>query len=111
MAADDLEVPPICAAIRAARETAGLTQRELAERLTESQEQVSNWELRREPRLSTVARLEEAIDSGRRRGWLLRQAGYVEDASTLEEMIDSDPRLDPRARGILRAFLAPVTGG
>lgn len=110
MAADSVEVPPICAAIRAGRETAGLTQDEVAQRVEGlTQKRMSTFENGREPQLDMIAALEEAIDPGRRRGWLLRAAGYVEDATTLERMIDSDPRLDARDRDTLKTLLRSIT--
>jgi transcriptional regulator with XRE-family HTH domain len=110
MAADSDGVPPICIALRTARETAGLTQESLATLVGVSQKRLSNWETAREPKLDMIANLERAIDGDRRRGWLLRLAGYVEDAATLEEMIDSDPRLDPRGRLAVKALIAPSRG-
>ena len=90
--------PPICSAIRHAREAAGLTQSQVVTALTGlpgynvTQSHVSKWELDREPELDVIRALETAL--GLPLGSLLRSAGYVEDLPlTAESAIATDERL------------------
>ena len=94
-------VPPICAAIRQAREEANVTQDELARRIGRTQSTVQKWEAGRQPTLDTIRRLEEALDH--RRGQLLRLAGYVAEARTAREMLEVDPALTPNQRETMLA--------
>jgi len=104
VSADSEAVPPICDALRTARASAGFTQAALAQRAQVSQERISLWERGREPDLATIRMLEEAIEPGRLRGWLLRMAGYVEDGEGLEAAIDMAP-ITPSQRDTLLRVL------
>ncbi len=68
---------PVCAAIRRAREAAGLTQSDLAIRVGVRQAHVSRWEHGVRPTLERLAEIERALQI--RRGDLLRAAGFVDD--------------------------------
>lgn len=74
MSAERESVPPICDAIRTARAAVGTTQTALAELLDVTQAQVSLWERSREPGLDAIRAIEEALEPGRLKGWLLRAA-------------------------------------
>lgn len=89
-------VPAVCAALRQAREEAGVTQDELARRVNRVQSSVQKWEAGRMPGLDRLADLERAL--GYRRGHLLRLAGYVDEARTAREAIEFDPALTPDNR-------------
>lgn len=80
-------------------EDASLTQAEVADRMGTKQQYVHRYTSSQEPKLDTVAALEDALDLGR--GDLLRAAGYVEDPQTLPEAIERDMRLHPRERRML----------
>jgi transcriptional regulator with XRE-family HTH domain len=93
---------PICKAIRAAREDAGLSQVELARRLDGvSQSMIARWESVSEPSLSVIARIERELQLPK--GELLRAAGYVGGVVSVGVAIAEDPRLDDRARRVLLA--------
>ena len=85
--------PPVCAALRRAREEAELTQEQLAGRMSLAQSSIQKWEGSREPKLDRIAALEEAM--GYTRGHVLRLAGYVEVATTAREALLADPSLTP----------------
>lgn len=96
-------VPAICAALRLAREEAGLTQDELARRIDRVQSSVQKWEAGREPNLNRITDLELAM--GYTRGHILRLAGYVASATSVREHIEFDPRLTPDNRDhVLAAY-------
>lgn len=52
----------LCAAIRAARQAAGVTQAELAARLGVAQPHVSRWERHVRPSVGRLAQIERALD-------------------------------------------------
>ena len=89
-------VPPVCAALRQAREEAALTQDELARRVGLAQSSIQKWEGGREPRLDRIALLEAAM--GCPRGHVLRLAGYVEEATSARDALLRDPSLTPSHR-------------
>lgn len=98
------EVPPICRAIREAREAAGLTGYALAKKLdVEPGQLTSRWEASREPSLTDIGRIEEALDLPR--GYLLRAAGYVDEVISPEEAIANDKRLTPMKRDLVMGAL------
>lgn len=63
-----------------------------------SQQTLSNWSRTIEPSLDQLVLIEKALDLGK--GWLLRAAGYIDDAGTLR-MIDTDPNLSHASRDLL----------
>lgn len=101
-------VSPISAAIRKAREETGLTQEELAHLIGKVQSTVQKWEGGREPKLNTIAHLDETM--GYRRGHILRLAGYVDDPVSVRDAIDTDPALTPgHKRIVLSAYDRALT--
>lgn len=106
-AARTANTPPMCCAIREAREMVGWTQTRLADMLGVQLNQISGrWELGREPALDECRRIEEVL--GLPKGYLLRAAGYVEDAVTTEDAIANDPRLTPEYRDAVLAALGSM---
>ncbi len=95
-AGQDDPVPPICRAIRQALDESGVTQEALAARLGVRQSSIQKWATHREPRLDRVLTIEQAL--GHPRGYLLRLAGYVQEARSTEEVIRADTRLLPDGR-------------
>lgn len=96
-------VPPVSAALRLAREEAGVTQEELARRVRRAQSSVQKWEAGREPKLDRLADLENAL--GYRKGHVLRLAGYVEEPTSTRDAIEVDPALTPTERAhVLAAY-------
>lgn len=95
----------IADAIRAAYQ-GRVTQVEAAEALGVSQRTISDWSSRTDGKLAEwleqLAKLEEL--AGRPRGWILVQAGYMSDVTTVEEAIEMDPRLNDGDRLSLRAL-------
>lgn len=99
--------PPMCRAIREAREAAGWTIKRLSDELGVEINQVSGrWEKDREPSLPNIRRIEDAL--GLRRGYLLRSAGYVEDITTTEDAIANDQRLTPMQRDLVMGALVSM---
>jgi len=94
----------LAAAIKRAY-TGRLTQTELAQRLGTDQSRISKWVSGNgpEPSYAELARLEDAL--GRPRGYVLRAAGYVVDATTTEEAIEADPRINDELKRFLLASL------
>lgn len=79
------------------------SQTELAEQLDVGQSNISKW-MRgvTRPSLDDLVRLEEVC--GRRRGFILKAAGYIEEsAPSTAEAIQNDPRLDDLGRRIVLA--------
>lgn len=103
------KVPQICAVIRVAREEAGLSTHQMAERLGVGQSQVSRWETTSEPSLSVVGAIERAF--GLPRGELLRAAGYVDGIVSVNYALGIDPALDARARKVLAATYRALANG
>jgi transcriptional regulator with XRE-family HTH domain len=95
------EVPPVCTALRLAREEVELTQEELARRVGRVQSSIYKWENGREPKLDRIRDLEQAM--GYPRGHVLRLAGYVADSATARDAIRLDPGLTPNQRENLLA--------
>lgn len=89
----------ICSAIDEQRRAAGLSQRELGERMGVSQAQMSRWCTHQEPRLDQLAEIEHHLALSR--GFLLRSAGYVEPGRGVLEAIASDATLSSDARDTL----------
>lgn len=103
---DAQQVADIAAALREARAVAGLSQREVAERVGEKQQTVSDWlRGKSEPKLDDIVRLEIALDPSARRGWLLVQAGYVDGPDDAAAAIARDPTLRGRYRTMAREYL------
>ena len=96
-------------AVKQARENSGVTQAELARRMGVTQPQISQWETSREPDLDNVARIETGLEL--RRGAILRLAGYVENGSSVEEVIQQDASLSSTTRRLLLAALAEARRG
>lgn len=105
--ADSGAVPPISAAIRDARQQAGLSQEQLGALVQRSQSVITKWENHQEPRLDELAHVEQVLELPA--GFLLRAAGYVDEADTTEERIASDSAL-PRAarRALVEAYRSLV---
>ena len=102
--------PKVCAALRQTRESLEpkITQDMLAERTGFRQTQISRWERTNEPSLDELAALEKAM--GVAPGTVLRAAGYVKDAKTVDEVVHTDPNLAPELVGVvLQAYRAAVT--
>lgn len=95
-------VPPVCAALRQAREEAGITQEDLAKRIGRAQSSIQKWEAGREPKLDRIAALEYAM--GYQLGHVLRLAGYVSEPKTVRSAIEADRALLPEARSALLDF-------
>jgi transcriptional regulator with XRE-family HTH domain len=95
------EVLAIAEALRTARDDAGLTQQELGDRVGLGQPAIQKWESgrRKITDLNRLAELEAAM--GHSRGYVLRLAGYVEDAQTARQAIEHDPLLTPDHRRIV----------
>lgn len=87
--------------MRAAVKASGLTQEALAAQLNEKQQTISGWMLLREPRLDDLVRIEQIL--GKPRGFLLRSAGYVADATSARDAILGDPKLSESHRALLLA--------
>lgn len=82
-----------------------LTQVQLANTLGVAQNTVSRWSTGDvEPRLDDIARIEAACSLPH--GFILRSAGCVDDASTPEDMVAADHRLDAARRELLLAAYA-----
>lgn len=103
------KVPPICRAIRRAREGAGVGQAELARQLGVAQSMMARWESSSEPLLSVVVRIESKL--GLPKGELLRSAGYVGGIISVGRAVEEDPRLDDRARRVLLASYRALSNG
>jgi transcriptional regulator with XRE-family HTH domain len=103
------ETVRICAAIDAERRAAGLSQRELGERMGVSQAQASRWCTRQEPRLDQIVEIERHL--GLPRGFLLRSAGYVEPERGVLDAIASDPVISTAARETLSAVYVSLAEG
>lgn len=102
--------PKICAAFRRTRESLEpkVTQEMLAEKTGFRQTQISRWERTNEPSLDELAALEKAM--GVVPGTVLRAAGYVKEARTVDEVVHTDPNLAPELVGVvLQAYRAAVT--
>jgi transcriptional regulator with XRE-family HTH domain len=86
-----------------------LTQAQLATTLGVAQNTVSRWSTGDvEPRLDDIARIEQVCQLPR--GFILRAAGYVHDATTTEAAIQGDHRLDaPRRELLMAAYRAAVS--
>jgi plasmid maintenance system antidote protein VapI len=79
------------------------SQTELADLLGVGQSNISKW-MRgvTRPSLDDIVRLEKVC--GRRRGFILKAAGYVDEAvPSTAEAIENDPRLDDLGRRIVLA--------
>lgn len=100
--------PPICAAIKQAREDAELTQEDVAARLRVTQSMVGRWEKGSEPMLDVIARLEAIF--GLRKGDLLRAAGYVADSMSVVQAVEFST-LDPKSRRVLLATYRSLANG
>jgi len=97
-------------AFRQAYEAAGLTQADLAKGLQArgwvkvDQSQISKW-----ARGLVVPPLEVLPDidavCGRPKGYVLREAGYVDEIKGVEDAIRADPRLTPRYKRDVLSFL------
>lgn len=101
-------VTPLAAAIREAYK-GRLTQVQLAAQVGVAQNTVSRWSTGEvEPCLDDIVKIEAAC--GMPRGFILRQANYVADIRSPEEVIASDHRLDrPRRELLLAAYKAALT--
>ena len=98
------------AAFKAAREQAGLTQAEAAERVGESRDTVAKWDQgRHAPEILKVPGIEEAYDLPA--GWIFRHAGLLADVAEwpLDEIIASDPSL-PEERTEIAALVRRLLG-
>jgi len=88
-------------AFRRAYEFAGLRQTDVADALGVDPATISKWS-RGLQRIDLDYFPEIDKLCGQPRGWLLKQAGYVEDAElSVEQAIRSDPRLDDQGRTTL----------
>jgi transcriptional regulator with XRE-family HTH domain len=101
------KVPKICRAIRIARETEGLSQRELAVGVDAAQSMVARWETSSEPTLAVIGKMERVL--GLPKGDLLRSAGYVAGVISVGRAIREDPILDQRAKSVLLASYRALT--
>lgn len=99
---------PLAAAIRDAYK-GRLTQVQLASEVGVAQNTVSRWSTGEvEPCLDDIVKIESAC--GMPRGFILRQAGFVADNRSPEEVIASDHRLDrPRRELLLAAYKAALS--
>jgi transcriptional regulator with XRE-family HTH domain len=96
-------------AIATVRRRLGMTQQQVAAATGVPQVTLSRWENGAHPSLGDIARLEEGLGIGR--GAILREAGYVADAPrTVAEVIDSDPTLDDRVRGLVWSIYRQAQG-
>ena len=95
-----MERPPICEAIRQARQSVGMSQPQLAELMGIAQTNIARWETEREPRLDAISEIEDALELPR--GYILTLAGYVaEPAITVEEAIAHDKGLTKTAKQLV----------
>ena len=99
---------PFGEALAEALATRGWTQRELADALGITQSAISAWKYgHAEPAPVTVFRIEQAL--GAEPGSLSMNLGFVpvgsdhSGGSSFEAVLANDPRLDDRARRVLRA--------
>lgn len=77
-----------------------LTQTELSDKVGVAQNTISRWSTGDvEPSLVQISAVEKAC--GMPRGFILRAAGFVKDASTPEEAIAGDHRLDATRRALM----------
>lgn len=94
------EANAVAQAIRACYE-GRLKQDELAKRTGIPQQTISRLALGDSaPKLRHLPAIEEAC--GRPRGWILIQAGYVNDVVTVEQAIDIAPELNDTQRNVLK---------
>lgn len=99
------------AAMREARDHAGLTQAEAAEQLGESRDTVAKWDQGRHiPDLWKFPHIERVY--GLPRGWLLRHAGFLEDVArwNLADIVSSDPSIESDVAELVAALVARITG-
>lgn len=92
---------PLHEAIREAYAGVGMTQAQVADRMGIDQTSVSRlsngkWGEQGGPTPDLLARIENA--SGRPRGWILIQAGYVDPVLSVPDAIAVDPLLSDGAR-------------
>lgn len=98
------EKDAISAALRVLVEEYNLTRREIAEALKVDVSTVTSWvNGRHAPGRDEVLHFEDMLQL--RRGTVERMAGYVEDAVTLEEMIEQSVTLGEVHKRTLRSVL------
>ncbi len=102
------EAPSIGAAIRACR-AGRLTQDQLAEKTSFGQSTVSQWERDKStPDAYQLRAIEDACD--RPHGWILVQAGFVADHTSVLQAIEMAPELtDSQRRALRDAYFGLVT--
>lgn len=97
-------VSTIGVAIRACR-SGRLTQDQLAEKASFGQSTLSQWENDKSvPDANQLRTIEDAC--GRPHGWILIQAGYVADHTSVPDAIDMAPELNDNARRVLKDIYA-----
>jgi transcriptional regulator with XRE-family HTH domain len=106
-----MSTKPLNQAIREAFTGLGLNQVQLAQRMGVDQTTISRlangkWGEQGGPTPDILARIEEA--AGRPRGWILIQAGYVDDVRSTAEAIAVDPDLSDSARQIVSSYYQGV---
>ena len=96
-------------AVRECYEGVGMRQTQVAARTGLLQSQISRYSSGKDrPALEIIRTIEEAC--GRRKGWVLARAGFVDIPSTLPQMILMDPSLSHEAQVVLLASYRALSG-
>lgn len=109
---DSSEHPPDASKFHALlvklREEEGISQADLSRRVGVTQTYISRWEQTRVPPLEMIWRL-EVLGFDLAPGTITRALGFVQDASTIPELIASDANLNSKSREILLAAYEAAT--